>query len=115
MSLDLRAEVCPGVSPVRGWERKGTSHARGQPRAQMELADGWKVLSAAGPGLVFKCELRLRDPRFPSSLTVHHSSGASSAKALNMVLNILFNYIFTNPTKCHWGPFMADEKNGARR
>lgn len=49
------------------------------------------------PGPVFKCELELREPRFPSSLMVHHSSGASSAKALNMVLNILFNCIFTNP------------------
>lgn len=101
MSLDRRAEAYPGVSPVQrlGWARGRGPHARGQPRAQMDLAGGWKVLSAAGWDLVFECELQLGDPGFPFPVTVQHSSGASSAKALNMILKTLSDRIFTNPMK----------------
>lgn len=65
----------------------------------MDSAGGWKALSAAGLDLVFECELRLSDPGFPFPITVHHSSGASSAKALNMTLKTLSDRIFTNPVK----------------
>ena len=65
----------------------------------MDSAGGWKVLSAAGLDLVFECELRLSNPGFPFPITVHHSSGASSANALNTILTTLSDRIFTNPMK----------------
>ena len=80
-----------------GGREESSAHARGQPRAQMDPAGGWKVLSAAELGLVFECESR--DPGFLSPITVHHSSGAFSAKALNMILKALSDRIFTNPMK----------------
>lgn len=85
------------------------------PLAQVDLAESWKVLSAAWSGLAFACELRLWEPRIPSPLTEHCSSGASSARAQKVGLNILFNWSFTNPMKYHWHPFMIDEENGAQR
>lgn len=53
----------------------------------MDPAGGWKVLAAAELGLVFECESR--DPGFLSLMMVHHSSGAFSAKALNMILKTI--------------------------
>lgn len=72
---------------------KGTSRIRDQPRAQMDLADIWKVLSEEGSGPVFKDELMLQGALLPLPITVHHSSEALSDKALNMVVNILFNHL----------------------
>lgn len=95
LRLTLESAQCSDC----GGREERVAHARGQPHAQMDPASGWKVLSAAGLGLVFECESRLRDPGFPSPIIVHHSSGASSAKALNMILNTLSDSIFTNPMK----------------
>lgn len=91
LRLTLESAQC---SDWGGREERG-AHARGQPHAQMDPAGGWKVLYAAGLGLVFECESRLRDLGF----MVHHSSGASSAKALNMILKTLSDCIFINPIR----------------
>lgn len=98
--LALTAEAGLGVGPMKGMGRceERDIPRQAQPGAQMHLADGWKVLSEAGSGLVFTGELTSRE----LYTCPHHGTPvirSFKCQALNMVLHILCNRIFTNPMK----------------